>query len=344
MTLAETPTGASGLAAWCEEVLGERFVSLTRLTGGNSNETHLLETDAGKRVLRRPPAAAIAPSAHSMAREHRILTALAATDAPAPAPLALCEDTAVLGAPFLVMSFVDGVSITDRLPSGYERLAEPARAIGEALIDALAALHLAPWRSLGLEDFGRPDGFLERQVGRWRGQYERYRVRDLPWFDELAAWLDASRPAAFEPGILHGDFHLDNCLLAREPPARVLAIVDWEMATIGDPLLDLGLVLALWGPERPAAPGFPAIQAVSRVPDAPRREELAARYAERTGRSLEALPFYLALALWKLAAIVEGAYAQYVAGVVDTPYARALEHDVPALLAEAAGFAGLSRG
>jgi aminoglycoside phosphotransferase (APT) family kinase protein len=329
------------LRRWCAETLGEELVAVQRLTGGNSNETNLLETSAGKRILRRPPAAAISPSAHSMEREYRILMALAGTAVPAPRPLALCTDVEVVGGPFLVMDFVDGVALLDALPLAYPPGAASVRAVGEALVDALAALHTAPWQEIGLGDFGKPDGFLERQVARWRGQYDRYRVRDIPAFDQVADWLAASLPASFEPGILHGDFHLDNCLVSRTPPARVLAIVDWEMATIGDPLLDLGLALAFWGTERPARPGFPRIQAVSRVAGAPSRQELADRYARASGRSVEHLPYYLALALWKLAAIVEGAYAQLLGGRQDTDYARNLEHDVPALLEEAAGFAGL---
>lgn len=340
--MATAPTEAhERLRRWCDEALGEEFVGLRRLTGGNSNETSLLETTAGRRILRRPPAAAISASAHSMEREHRILTALEGTAVPAPRPLALCTDTDVLGSQFLVMSFVDGVSLLDTLPPAYPPAAAGARALGEALVDALAALHTAPWHELGLADFGRPDGFLERQVSRWRGQYGSYKVREIAAFDQVADWLEANRPAASEPGVLHGDFHLDNCLVSKEPPARVLAIVDWEMATIGDPLLDLGLALAFWGEERPPHPGFPRIQAVSRVPGSPSRQELADRYARASGRSVEHLPYYLALAFWKLAAIVEGAYAQLLGGRQDTDYARNLEHDVPALLEEAAGFCGL---
>jgi aminoglycoside phosphotransferase (APT) family kinase protein len=330
------------LQVWLDEALpGEELLAMHRLSGGNSNETYLLETSAGRRVLRRPPAATISPSAHSMEREARILGALARTEVPAPRPLGLCTDRDVLGAPFIVMEFVDGVSLLDRLPEAYPAGASSVRAVGEALVDALAALHSAPWRELGLGDFGKPDGFLERQVSRWRGQYQQYSVREIPAFDRVADWLEASIPPTVEPGILHGDFHLDNCLVSFTPPARVLAIVDWEMATIGDPLLDLGLALAFWGNERPERPGFPQVQAVSRVAGAPSREELARRYAEQSGRSVEHLPYYLALAFWKLAAIVEGAYAQYLAGKQDTEYARSLAHDVPALLDEAAGFADL---
>jgi aminoglycoside phosphotransferase (APT) family kinase protein len=214
--------------------------------------------------------------------------------------------------------------------------------IGHAAVDALARLHSAPWRDIGLADFGRPEGFLDRQVKRWAGQLENYRTRELPWFDELAAWLAANRPPDGEPGILHGDFHLDNTLMSRSAPIAVEAIIDWEMATIGDPLLDLGLLLAFWGPDRPSDPAMPRVQGVSRVDGAPTRAELASAYEEKSGRSVEHVHWYMALAFWKLAAIVEGAYAQFVDGRLDSRYAQELEHDVPALLREAAGFAGLT--
>ena len=176
---------------------------------------------------------------------------------------------------------------------------------------------------------------------RWRRQLEGYSHRELVDFEPVAAWLEANRPADVEPGILHGDFHVDNCLFASGPLPRLAAIIDWEMSTIGDPLLDVGLFLGFWGSEREQPLGMAWVQALSRVPGAPTRGELALRYERRSGRSLAALPYYMALAFWKLAAIVEGAHAHYVAGRTDAPYAAALEHDVPALLAEARAFTRL---
>ena len=312
-----------------------------RSAGGNSNETLALHSPAHTRVLRRPPAEAISPSAHSMDREHRILSALHETAVPAPAALALCTDTSVPGAPFLVMEAIEGVALTDTRPATLPADAATTTAIGHTVIDALAAVHSADWRAIGLDDFGRPENFVARQVPRWSSQLERYRRRELPWFDEVGEWLAANAPPDGQPGILHGDFHLDNCLLSDRPPVRVAAIIDWEMATIGDPLLDLGLFLAFWGPDRPAAPAMPRVQAVSRVDGAATREELAARYERASGRSVEHLPWYMVLAFWKLAAIVEGAYTQFLEGTLLTPYAEALGTDVPRLLSEAAGFAGI---
>jgi aminoglycoside phosphotransferase (APT) family kinase protein len=317
---------------------GERLERVERLAGGNSNETYRLVTDRGTRVLRRPPAATIDSSAHSMEREHQVLCALADTDVPTPRPLAMCTDRAVIGAPFFVMEWAEGRVAHERLPAAY---GGDLGGAGVALMNALASLHRVRWRDVGLTDFGRPEGFLERQVGRWQAQYARYQVRDLPLFDELAQWLEAHRPPDGEPGILHGDFHADNCLLDEDEP-RVTAILDWEMATIGDPLLDVGMVLAFWGDDRPRPYALPRLQEFSRGSAGPSREALADRYATGSGRSVEHLQYYLALALWKLAAIVEGAYARFLAGAGDTPYARALEHDVPALLEQASRHASRS--
>jgi aminoglycoside phosphotransferase (APT) family kinase protein len=331
------------LAGWLSDTLGDPGpFTLAPLSGGNSNETLLLHSPAATLVLRRPPPAAISASAHSMDRERRILGALAATTVPVPRPLGSCDDPTVSPTPVLVMEHVSGASLTDRWPAGHHGDPATVTAIGEAVIDGLVTLHTLDWRGLGLDGFGRPDGFLGRQVGRWRTQYTGYTVRELPLFDTLAQWLTAHLPPDAPPAIIHGDFHLDNCLIALEPPVRLAGIVDWEMSTIGDPLLDLGLFLALWGPERPLEPALPRLQAVTRIAGAPTRATLARRYAAATGRDLTHLPFYLVLALWKLGAIIEGAYAQLLRGELDSPYARALERDVPQLLREAASFAGLT--
>lgn len=312
--------------------------SIEPLAGGNSNATYRLWADCGRYIIRRPPQKALSTSAHAMDREYRVLGSLWGGPVPVPRPIALCDDPEVFGAAFLVMEEVDGVPITDRLPAGYPDGA--VATLGEAMVDVLADLHGIDWRAAGLEGFGRPEGFLDRQVERWRRQYAQYAARDIPAFEAVAAWLSANQPPPQEPSILHGDFHLDNCLWAPAAP-RLAAVIDWELATIGDPLLDLGLCLAMWG-ERPLdPPGMPRIQAVSRAPGSPDRRALAARYAQRSGRSVEHLTYYLVLALWKLAAIVEGAYAQHVAGQLSSDYARSLERDVPALLGEAAAHAGL---
>jgi aminoglycoside phosphotransferase (APT) family kinase protein len=325
--------------AWLEREAGIRApFRARRVGGGNSNATYLLEAGERRLVLRRPPAAAISGTAHSMEREHRILRALAGTPVPVPRPVAYCADPDVTGAPFLVMEHVAGVSLTDQLPDDYGSGPDAVRRLGEQMIDALAALHSIDYERLGLADFGRPEGFLERQVSRWSRQYESYAVRDLPRFGDLAKWLEANRPPAGPAGVLHGDFHLDNCLFSPHEP-RLLAVIDWEMATVGDPLIDVGLALAFWGRRPLEACAMPRIQGVTRVDGAPTREELAARYAARSGRSVRHLRYYMSLAFWKLAAIVEGAYAQLLDGQLDSEYARGLAEDVPRLLEEAWRFA-----
>ncbi len=335
---AETQT--EPLQRWVAINLGEQVRSLRPLSGGNSNETMLLQTDAGLRILRRPPAAQLGHGAHSMEREFRILRALEPSDVPAPRALALCEDPQVFDVPFLVMEHVPGCALTESLPDGFGE--DAVGEVGFAVVEALARMHSAPWRELGLEGYGRPEGFLDRQVTRWRRQYEAREVRDLPLFRELAVWLEANRPPAQPPAIIHGDFHVDNCLVTESRPSRVAAIIDWEMSTIGDPLIDLGLLLAFWSNQRPAPRAMPSVQGFSYVEGAPSRAALAERYCELTGRSVEHLHYYMALAFWKLAAIVEGAYALLVAGDVSSEYARKLAADVPLLFEEAAGFAGLA--
>lgn len=309
------------------------------LSGGNSNETLLVSSVTGRWVMRRPPPDSLDPTAHSMAREYRLLSALCDSPVPVPRPIAVGTEPAPEGRPALLMEFIEGDALTTDLPEAYRP--EGAEELANAVIDGLADLHTLPWRDLGLGDFGRANRFLERQVSRWRAQYDRNRHRSLPDFEIVARWLERSRPPDGEPAILHGDFHIDNCLVTVEEPARLMAIIDWEMSTIGDPLLDVGLMLAFWGDDRGEPMAMGDIQEFSRAPGAPTREHLAERYATRSGRSLEHLDYYMALAFWKLAAIVEGAHLHYANGRLDTDYARALEYDVPALLAEARSFAGI---
>lgn len=333
-----TAPAPEDLASWLTSVTDDAGpFDVRQLSGGNSNETLLVSSPTAARVLRRPPVTTIDASAHNVEREYRMLMALADTHVPVPRPIASSREPTPGGTPALLMEHLDGVSITAELPAGYGR--DATAAVGYAAVDALADLHSLPWRELGLEDFGRPERFLERQVGRWQRQYAAYEHRALPDFAVVSAWLEANRPPPGEPGILHGDFHVDNCLFGRNEPVRLLAVIDWEMSTIGDPLLDVGLMLALWGDERPSPCAMPAIQGFSRTLGAPTRAELARRYELRSGRSLEHLRYYMALALWKLAAIVEGAHLHFASGRLETDYARALEHDVPRLLAEARGFA-----
>ncbi|NKQ51613.1 phosphotransferase family protein [Amycolatopsis sp. K13G38] len=321
----------ASLTGWLAERTGNPGPWTTRrLTGGNSNETCLVSTGEVTYVLRRPPAHSLSASAHSVSREHRLLTALDPTEVPVPHPVALSEDP-----PALVMEHIpDAVSLTSELPATYGE--DAVTRVADQVVDALAAVHTLDWRAAGLTGFGRPEGFLERQPERWYKQWRSIARRPLPTLERLAEWLERERREGGPPALLHGDFHVDNCLFsAREP--KLLAVIDWEMATIGDPLLDLGLLLALWGQHQ----GMAWIQGFSRAPGAPPREHLLARYEDATGRRVRDIRYYQCLALFKLAAIVEAAWSQYLDGQLDTEYAAGLEHDVPALLADAAALAGL---
>jgi aminoglycoside phosphotransferase (APT) family kinase protein len=254
--------------------------------------------------------------------------------APVPEVVSWCDDTDVIGQPFALVAHVDGVSITDALPTAYDNV-DALNSLGGQLATALGRIARAPWRDIGLADRGRPENFLARQIERWLQVRRDQPTRELPELERLGRWLLDHLPPEGPVGIVHGDYHLDNTLCHRDRP-ELLAVIDWEMGTIGDPLTDLGLLLMFWGPRRVMPPGFAHVQAVSRRDGAVTRRQLAATWSEASGMPAQALEFYLCFAFWRLAAIVEGAYGLYLAGKVDTDYARGLQHDVPALLQEAA--------
>lgn len=334
---------AAGLARWFEQTLGmEGAVVERRLGGGNSNVTELVTHSRGKVVVRRPPDAAISPSAaNGVRREYRTLSALTGR-ARVPAPIAFCEDPAILGQPFLVVEYVEGVAIATELPAAYACDAATLTRIGEELIDAIGAVHALDCRSLGLEVPRGEAAYVSRQIERWLRVREAEAVRDLPMLARTARWLLDNLPPTAPVALIHGDFHLDNSLFRRDVP-RLAAIIDWELSTIGDPLADLGLALAFWGPRPVEKIGFSFVQQVTRdVPGVVTRESLAERWSKVSGIPADDLDFYRVFALWRLAAIVEGAFVLYRKGLVADAYSRNLEHDVPNLLAEAAQIAGLA--
>lgn len=302
---------------------------------GLANALYLLSRGAHQWVLRRPPAVKNDPSASDTKREWRILRALEGTGVPHPAPRLLCEDLGVLGSTFLIMDVVDGFTPGFELPPPFDSDRRLRRGLALAYVDGCAALSKVDWASRGLGGLGKPEGFLERQVSRWTAQLDRYRTRPLPEFDFVATWLEDNRPQMGTPAIMHGDYSPFNVMAAPDPPARLAAIVDWDTGTIGDPLLDIGHLLARW--TEPGEGPVIGVQAGG-TEGYPSRAEMAARYAELTGRDLSALSYYEALALFKLAVILEGGYArQAAAGVPDSD--NTMAEIVPRLLRGAAEFA-----
>jgi aminoglycoside phosphotransferase (APT) family kinase protein len=293
-------------------------LSATPIGEGHSNVTFILSTGV---VVRRPPRGPLPPSAHDVLREARLLQALQSTPVRVPKVLAVCADLDVIGAPFYVMEQVAGDVITDSIPEPLDSPAERAR-IADQLIDALVELHAVDWMAVGLEGFGKPTGYLERQLRRFTGLWEHNRTRELSEVEEIGNWLAQNMPESPSATIVHGDYRLGNTMFASQAPARLVAIFDWEMATIGDPLADLGYMVMHW-----TQPGDPNskfnLHTVTRLPGFPSREQLLARYEECSGRSMRALNWYVTLALWKAIVFMEGNYKRALAGSTDDPYLKA---------------------
>jgi aminoglycoside phosphotransferase (APT) family kinase protein len=269
-------------------------ITVAPLTSGRSNAMFTVHRGASRWVLRRPAAVAIERADEGMRREYRILDALTGSNVPHPETVALCDDHDVLGCTFFLMQQVDGVNPAPPLPDPFTVADQSGVAF--AMVDALAALHDFDWRGSSLSDFGKPDGFHERQVERWTTQLASYNGRELPELDRVTRFLSEHLPGSFEPSLMHGDFHMFNALISSEPPGEVTAIIDWETATIGDPLLDLIGFCEIWG-KATAGPGWP------------RRDELIARYREQRDLELPSdLSYYEVLYNFRMAVLLEGIY------------------------------------
>jgi len=286
-------------------------LAFERIAGGHSNLTYRVDDDGGNHwALRRPPLGKRLGSAHDMAREFKVVSALGPTTVRVAPVVGLCEDESVNGAPFYVMEFVRGPVLRGLAEAEAFSAEADRRAIGERVADTLASIHAIDPDAVGLGDLGRKQDYVARQLHRWQGQWEKSKTRELPAIDSLHDRLAARIPAQGPATIVHGDYRLDNMILTEA--GEVAAVVDWELCTLGDPLADVGLLMAYW-PDREQAEvalGQPA----NLAPGFPTREELANRYAERSGRDLSQLDFFVALGYWKLAIILEGVYARYVAG------------------------------
>jgi aminoglycoside phosphotransferase (APT) family kinase protein len=297
---------------------------------GHSNEVHLIHFGGHSWVLRRPPRGSLLPTAHDVLREYRVLRALQDTAVPLPRVYAACDDSSYIGAPFYLMEYMRGEVVR----SGKQHFAktdELRRRVSEQMVDVLVELQKVDWRAVGLEGFGRPDGYLERQLKRWTDQLERTIVhtRPLPVMENVKEWLRARIPESPPPTIVHGDYKLDNVMFEPDS-ACALAVLDWEMSTIGDPMADLGWMLTYWpDPADRSAGGL--IASIDAAEGWMTRREMLDRYERATGRAMRDFPFYQALALFKLAIIMEGSYSRLVRGQADDPMFAGMKQLVPAL-------------
>ena len=309
------------LAEWMDGagLPGGPIDRVERLGGGTQNILVRFVRGGRSYVLRRPPLHKRANSDETMRREGRVLAALAGSDVPHPDLIAACPDADVLGAAFYLMEPIDGSNPTVGLPPSYLADRTWRRALGLAMADGAASVGAVDHVAAGLDGLGRPDGYLERQVGRWRSQLEAYASLpgypgpDIPGVDRVGEWLDANRPRAWRAGLIHGDYHLANVLVAHDRPG-LAAIVDWELTTIGDPLLDLGWLLATWPDAQGVVVAAASVQPWDGFPGA---AELVARYGERSDRDLSAITWYEVLACYKLGILLEGTHARACAGQAD---------------------------
>jgi aminoglycoside phosphotransferase (APT) family kinase protein len=309
-------------SAWLGDVTGEYIdVTVTAIRGGGSCEMFRVDRRGESWVVRRAPRAAVSATAHQVIREARIMDALSGQGVPVPRVLARSEDPAVLGAPFFVMSFVEGDVIRrNGLPPALRDDPASHGSIGEQLVDTLADLHAVDWANTAIAEMSYPEGFLDRQVDRWMTQLDSYRVRELDDIDELARWLQANIPDRADMTVMHGDYKVDNVIWAPSPPPRIACVVDFEMTTVGDPLIDLAWAMIFWpedgNPIALAAPGSPNGMHAEHC-QAP--AELVDRYATATGRDMSRFHWYQVFSAWKLAIVLEGSYAAHVRGESRNP-------------------------
>jgi aminoglycoside phosphotransferase (APT) family kinase protein len=292
----------------------EQGVALEQFPNGHSNLTYLLRIGAREYVLRRPPLGPVAAKAHDMVREYHVLRAVHPHFPPAPQVHVLCEDTAVLGAPFFIMERRRGVILREQIPAEFESIGDHPRRIGEAFLDTLVALHGIDISEPSLQHLGKPEGYVDRQVRGWADRWERAKTEDVSELDAVVQWLAANIPPPIAPSLIHNDYKLDNIMLESGAPDRVAAILDWEMATLGDPLSDLGLTLCYWvwatAPEVRVA-GIPPL--TSRLGWFT-RDELVERYARQTGRDVTRIGYYEVLGVFKLAVIIQQIYCRFHRG------------------------------
>ena len=306
------------LARFLAPVVGglDQPLSAEVVPGGRSNLTYIVSDGARRWVVRRPPLAHVLPTAHDMAREFRVQSALQGTGIPVPTMIAHCPDAEVIGAQFYVMEYVEGHIVRSRMPAAFPATPATRTAMSRALVDTLVRLHDVDPNAVGLTGYGHPEGFLPRQVRRWWQQWEASKTRELESIEELHRRLEESVPQPSPPGITHGDYRLDNVLYAPDDPSRVAAVLDWEMSTIGDPLCDLGLLLVYWAESTDDVAGLALHGGSVTVEDGfYRRRDIIDAYARESTRDLASLGWYVALGSYKLAIIAEGIHARFLMGM-----------------------------
>jgi aminoglycoside phosphotransferase (APT) family kinase protein len=335
-TVAAVDTAA--LKQYLDDALGDRVpITVTPMTGGGSCEIFAIDRGAARWVLRRAPRHASSASAHDVLREFRILDAIKEQPVSIARPIVACADEAVFGSPFYVMERIDGRPILQSVPAAWAAAPETHGTALEELIDALVAIHAVDWKACGLGDLAHTGDYVSRQLTRWLTQLDSYGARDLPRARLVATWLDAHRPPDQPHALCHGDYKLDNVLFAPEAPPHLLAVVDWEMAAIGDPMVDLAWALIFHpGPEGTMRLGL-AKEPTFDAAHLPGRAELVARYATRSGRDPSAIGWYDVFARWKLAVVLEGSYAKFLRGQSDKPIHEFFGSQVDLLLDSATG-------
>lgn len=361
VTATEDLVDPGRFGAWVEDHLpGFGPVEVERLSAGHSNLTFVVrrEGTGTEWILRRPPQGPLLPTAHDVMREFTVMDLLgrSAGRVRVPTVVAACADVEVIGVPFYLMERMDGIVIREQLPDWLaddDRDAARRHALGLDLVDALAELHSAPYEPLVAAGIGKAEGYLERQLRRWRGQREGvqqvaesmgHKARELPDYDVLRDWLAETLPDPVTPAVVHGDYKLDNVIVAGGAGAgadnapRVAAIVDWEMATVGDPRADLGYLMSFWMQEGEELPWH---EVVTDRPGFPTRAEMVARWEERTERDAGETTWFIVLAVWKLAILLEASYHRHLAGTTDDPFFAQLDEGVPALLRRAREVAGV---
>ena len=299
--------------------IGEGELEISPIGDGHSNVTYAVQRGEADFILRRPPRGPLPPSAHDVLREARVIGALDATAARVPQVLAVGDDEAIIGAPFFIMERVEGEVISTELPELFNSDAQRQR-LGEGLIDGLVELHAVDWEAAGLEGFGKPTGYLERQLRRFGGLWEHNRTRELEDVETVGKWLAENMPESGPATIVHGDYRLGNVIFTADSPTGLEAILDWEMATIGDPLADLGYFATLYVDRDDPPLGMFELNSMTREDGFPLRAELISRYEERSGRAMTDIRWYQTLALWKTVVFMEGNYKRAVAGSTDDPF------------------------